>query len=160
MRFRFLKNVITLHRRSDVESAFNTCCILHNLILELDGLDILWESDVNWSNVNPEFENEESEGDGDELVYQDPSYDITLHTEDEKFVPTYVHDLLPAGERRIYEEEAVNFATLQMLLANNLQYMYRLGKLKWWPKVRAAIQGIGIGVNNNHNIYILAWHFL
>lgn len=150
-RFRFLKNVVTLQKREDVENSFVTCCIIHNLILQFDGLDILWESDINWKIVHPVDVNQEDEDENQsevELMFQDPSYDVTIHNED-NFVPLFVHDLLEIGDIRIYNQESISFTTLQLLLANNLQYMYRLGKLRW-PKVRDDIVEAN-DCNNNHN---------
>jgi hypothetical protein len=36
-RFRFLKNFNNLHQQSDIDNAFVTCCMLHNMLLERDG---------------------------------------------------------------------------------------------------------------------------
>ena len=36
-RFRFLKNFNNLNNHSDVDNAFVTCCMLHNMLLEADG---------------------------------------------------------------------------------------------------------------------------
>lgn len=138
-RFRFLKTPVTLQSRTDVENVFIVCCMIHNLVLEADGLDTLWESDVNWKHVHPDDGEEEEE----EVVVQEennPDYDVVLHNPAEDFVPTYVHDLIPVENLRIYQEESMNYSTLQNLLANNLQYTYRLGKLRW-PKTRTEIAG-------------------
>jgi Plant transposon protein len=35
--FKFLKNFNNLHEQSDVDNAFVTCCMLHNMLLEHDG---------------------------------------------------------------------------------------------------------------------------
>jgi hypothetical protein len=45
-RWRFLRNGIVLQNQSSIDFAFFTCCILHNLILEFDGLDNRWEENV------------------------------------------------------------------------------------------------------------------
>jgi Plant transposon protein len=36
-RFRFLKNFINLHQQSAIDNAFVTCCMLHNMLLKVDG---------------------------------------------------------------------------------------------------------------------------
>ena len=47
-RFLFLKHPIWLHEPEQIENAFVTCCVLHNLLLDCDGYDD-WElRDVNW----------------------------------------------------------------------------------------------------------------
>jgi len=62
------------------------------MIRQHDGLDRLWEADVNWKTLNPqddEGDEEPSYSDGE----QDPYYTTTVDPS-EDFVPTYVHDLL------------------------------------------------------------------
>ena len=41
-RFRILKNPIELHHKSQITNAVHTCCTLHNMLLEYDGLDMKW----------------------------------------------------------------------------------------------------------------------
>ena len=48
-RFRCLKLPIYYHDKDCIDNMFFTCCILHNLLLTVDGLDKRWESDVNWA---------------------------------------------------------------------------------------------------------------
>ena len=36
-RFRFLKNFNNLFHQSDIDNAFVTCCMLHNMLLKYDG---------------------------------------------------------------------------------------------------------------------------
>jgi hypothetical protein len=38
----------------EIDMAFFTCCILNNLLLAYDGLDVRWESGVNWTTLNPQ----------------------------------------------------------------------------------------------------------
>ena len=48
-RFRCLKLPIYYHDKATVDSMFFTCCILHNMLLSLDGYDRRWEADINWA---------------------------------------------------------------------------------------------------------------
>jgi Plant transposon protein len=41
-RFRFMKNPIELHNRSQITNAVHTICTLHNMLLNYDGLDSRW----------------------------------------------------------------------------------------------------------------------
>jgi len=41
-RFMCLKQPLCVHRKNEIENIFNTCCILHNMLLTLDGWDN-WE---------------------------------------------------------------------------------------------------------------------
>ena len=56
-RFRFLRNGILIQDKDRKNSVFKTCCILHNMILEFDGLDRRWESNINWETLNPQPNN-------------------------------------------------------------------------------------------------------
>ena len=47
-RFRILKLPLAFRYKSDIDNIWFTCCILHNLLHEYDGLDML-EEDVHWA---------------------------------------------------------------------------------------------------------------
>ena len=53
-RWRFLRNGIVLQDQNSIDNVFFTCCILHNMILECDGLDCRWEKEVDWETLNPQ----------------------------------------------------------------------------------------------------------
>lgn len=42
-RFRILKTGIRLHSTQSVDRIWATCCALHNMLLEVDGLDAPWD---------------------------------------------------------------------------------------------------------------------
>jgi disulfide oxidoreductase YuzD len=106
--------------------------MLNNMILCHDGLDTLWEADVNWKHVNPEYENEEYEDNDNNHATR---YLPTLHNED-YFFPLLVGDLLQQNERRDYGNEKIKFKKLRDMLANHLHLItYVAGELRW-PKVR------------------------
>ena len=46
-RFRVLKLPIQYREKTDIDSMFMTCCILHNIIHTYDGR-LEWERDVDW----------------------------------------------------------------------------------------------------------------
>ena len=52
-RWKILKDAIMLQSQALIDTVFFGCCILHNLILEFDGLDTRWENDVDWETLNP-----------------------------------------------------------------------------------------------------------
>ena len=64
------------------------------MILYQDGLDTLWESGVNWKNLNPKGEDEVAD-DSSEL---DDVYHPIFHNST-TFVPRHIADLIP--EERI-----------------------------------------------------------
>lgn len=47
-RFRCLKLPIFYQNKSVIDNMFFTCCILHNILLNVDGFDARWEENVNW----------------------------------------------------------------------------------------------------------------
>jgi hypothetical protein len=51
-RFRILKTGIRLQSAQAVDDVFLTCCILHNMILENDGLDEEWDEGFNWKGAD------------------------------------------------------------------------------------------------------------
>jgi Plant transposon protein len=67
-RFRFLRHGILLQTQDKVDTAFFTCCILHNLILEADGMDKRWEENVEWDRLNPQPSNSDNGYDDEDLT--------------------------------------------------------------------------------------------
>jgi hypothetical protein len=131
-RFRWFKCPIGLQNKEDIDNAFVTACIINNMILTHDGLDTLWEQDVNWRTVNPRGEDvadPENEYDHDGEIYTP-----TFHDENDNFEPTFVEALLPP-----HSDERDQFLYLRSLLANHLQIQYSEGMLRW-PKTRAEIK--------------------
>lgn len=47
-RFRCLKLPIYYQSKPAIDNMFFTCCILHNILLNVDGYDVKWEQNVNW----------------------------------------------------------------------------------------------------------------
>ena len=131
-RFRWFKCPICIRKKEDVDNAFVTACIINNMILTHDGLDTLWEDDVNWKTINPRGEDvaepENEDDDNDEI------YAPIFHDGNDNFEPTFVEALLPP-----HSDERDEFLYLRSLLANHLQIQYSEGKL-CWPKTRAEIK--------------------
>ena len=50
-RFRILKLPLYFRHKTDIDNVWFTCCILHNLLHEFDGLENL-EADVHWAGVD------------------------------------------------------------------------------------------------------------
>jgi hypothetical protein len=125
-RFRWFKCPIRLHKKVDIDNAFVFACMINNMILHHDGLDVRWEAGVNWKTLNPDGHDEE---DSEEDL---PSFYPIGHAEEEEFLPTFVETLAPnADDDSVYKH-------FQSLLANHLHYTYRRGEL-CWPKPRKDI---------------------
>jgi hypothetical protein len=119
-RFRELKNPVELHHQSDIDNMFWTCCILHNLLIEYDGLDRLWEEDPD---AEPDEEN-------DLMTLQEEraaarvggDVDMTLAT-----VPTAT--VLPLLAEEV--EEELNFFSLRSNLITHFTVAKQKGEVHW-----------------------------
>ena len=47
-KFRCLKLPIYYHNKDHIDYMFYSCCIMHNMLLHFDGLDVRWEQNVNY----------------------------------------------------------------------------------------------------------------
>ena len=56
IRFRFLRGFVVYHDANTIENAFKTAAMLHNMLLEWDGLD-----EFCWDNIHPDGELQEDE---------------------------------------------------------------------------------------------------
>lgn len=63
-RFRILRDGIQYHRAYDITNIFHTCCILHNMLLEYDGLDEYNEEQ--WETLRPQKKAKDDDNDYDE----------------------------------------------------------------------------------------------
>jgi hypothetical protein len=100
--------------------------MLNNFILRHDGLDKLWESDVNWKTLNPNGNEDEDDVEEDD--------DILIHADEEYFIPTYHDYFVPQGS-----SESDKFRSFRLLLSKHLHFTYNAGKLQW-PLTRSAIK--------------------
>lgn len=66
-RFRILKIPILFHKIHQIVNIFYTCCVLHNMLLTNDGLDVpSWETDVDWKHLDGLLGVREGELEGEE----------------------------------------------------------------------------------------------
>lgn len=134
-------------------NVFVSCCILHNLILMHDGLQDLWEVDVNWKTLDPPSAAEELvEAHNDFLSEIDVTPRVGARTNPQASVValednsnrlsiSYIKDLINVDAVHHSNETRQQFEVLRDLLANHLQYTYLQRKLKW-PKSRMKIDSI------------------
>lgn len=130
-RFRWFKCPIRLQNKEDIDNAFITACIIHNMILKHDGLNKLWENKVNWKNINPLGEEEpveEETVENDNVEFVQP----VQHNIDRTFIPMFVESAFGV----LSEIDA--FEKMQALLTNHLNYTYKKGLLMW-PRRRSEI---------------------
>jgi hypothetical protein len=92
-RFRILRSYLTFKYPSTMESIFQCCCILHNMLLVHDGLDTKYNDECFWTHLNPEddVENEVPEIIEDNVTsYQSNNH--TLYLPDELISNSCVGD--------------------------------------------------------------------
>lgn len=120
-----------------MDYVFETCCILHNMILIHDGLDRLWEDVGSWNSINPAAEGVQQVFPGDDPAgaeYIPKFKDIT-----DGWETLIAIDSVPADRRQIYlNDYHQEFIALRDILATLLGEQHKAGRLKW-PKHRKDI---------------------
>ena len=131
-RWRFLRNGIVLQDQNSIDNVFFTCCILHNMILEFDGLDCRWEKEVDWETLNPQPTNSDEGFDEDtETVISNQQILITRRvTEWVSPRENTVEEDFELGNEFV-EEWDNDFNAKRRILIDHFQYAYNLGLVKW-----------------------------
>ena len=129
-RWRFLRNGIVLQDQNSIDNVFFTCCILHNMILEDDGLDCRWEKDVDWEAINPQPTNSDEGFDEDGVV---GNQQILITRRVSEWVSsidnTDEEDIILGNE--IVEEYDNDFNAKRRILIDHFLHAYDLGLVKW-----------------------------
>lgn len=128
-RWRFFKRPSTLLAQIDLENAFFCTCIFHNMILRDDGLDSLWENDVNWDAINPEGEDADHE-EGNDAFWTPEVFDV-----DEVVAPIVVRDFIADVHLHAGDTKQLEFLKLRELLTEHLHFTYERRQLMW-PRIR------------------------
>jgi len=126
-RFRMFMYGVRLHEKIDVEKAFHTACILHNMLHTLNGFDIdQWEKNVLWDRIDPDVEDEERMDDREHSI--DEVGDRLLHL---KLQPIAAMTNPPREPTTPVDIPIQNLALLQTYLICHLDVSFRLGRLCW-----------------------------
>jgi hypothetical protein len=128
-RWRILRNPVAFHSIEDIENIMYCCCILHNLLISADGIDIAWEDDVAWDTLDPD-----AEADGDEIVpnvVEVVDNVVELHAAE---LPVEHHQISQVNSScmRFYEKKK------SILVTHFLQW-YNRGLL-CWPRNMGVVQ--------------------
>ena len=55
-RFRILRNPMEFHRATHIDNIMHSCCIIHNMLLVVDGLNVInWETNIDWELEQSEY---------------------------------------------------------------------------------------------------------
>lgn len=131
--FRFIRHGILLQSQDKIDTIFFTCCILHNLILEADGLDRRWEQSVEWDRLNPQSNNSDTGYDEEDSAR---AQSISLQ---ELRILERVEQYRSATEsedfngNEVVEEVDENFEPKRKLLIDHFKKAYDSG-LVCWPR--------------------------
>ena len=142
-RFQYFNRPSKVDTAKLLRSIFVTACILHNMILRHDGLNNLWEQELNWSRLNGEGDVVEEEDDGEENLEENfvDSY-LPVIFDRNTFHPVRLAEIPPIAYYGEVSVEVREFLTLRDLLSRHLHYTYATGNLRW-PKVRKnCVQGV------------------
>ena len=117
IRFRFLRGFVIYHDPLIIEYAFKTAAMLHNMLLDWDGLD-----DFNWENTDPD-------GDIDE-----PEVALPVHVDDEELFNNERPDqfIQRQNNRNGYVHYLPgNYDLIRSSIMVHWNHQYSLGNVKW-----------------------------
>jgi hypothetical protein len=130
-RFRCLKLPIYYHNKETIDNMFYCCCILHNILLHFDGLDVRWEQNVNYIGMDGDHAHE------DMVIFRQhlsrvrnliPSTDFSLtgiRAVDHRF--RVVH----GSHDTEYES---TYTTHQKQLIDHFAWKYSMNEIQWLKK--------------------------
>lgn len=116
IRFRLLRNPVVYQDGETISNAFKTACMLHNMLLEYDGLN-----EINWENIDPDDDVIEEEVDQaiDEQVPLNPILNNVVQ------MPTYV------------PYHSFQYDKIREALKDHFYYKYQRGEVLWPKKFTA-----------------------
>ena len=144
-RFRFIRHGILLQSQEKVDTIFFTCCILHNLILEADGLDKRWEQNVEWDRLNPQPSNSDTgfyEEDGPR-VHSIGLQELRILERVDQY--RSVTDNEDFNGNEVVEEIDEHFESKRKLLIDHFKKAYDSGLVCWprcFPLVKTRIYNV------------------
>ena len=123
-RFRFFKNGIRYHNKETISAAMKTVCILHNMLLIRDGMDIF-----EWANYDPDLTDDMEE----QIIFNDNIQLLDDNTA-ENTLQNIVHkkDTTIIG-KSFYASNPLNYQRLKELLIISFSHQYLIGSVIW-PK--------------------------
>ena len=130
-RFRCLKLPIYYHDKVTIDNMFYCCCILHNILLHFDGLDVRWEENVNYIGLDGDHAHE------DMIIFRQrlsrvrnltPLTDCTL------MGAVAVEDRFRIVHGECDTEYESSYTTLQKKLVDHYLWKYKRNQIQWLKK--------------------------
>jgi Plant transposon protein len=130
-RFRCLKLPIYYENKCHIDYMFYTCCILHNMLLHFDGLDVRWEKDINYLGRDGNHSLE------DMTIFRQHISRVRNLTPSTDFTSVGVDDM-PDNviiSHGVHSEVVENtYKTLQKKLINHFAWKYSRNEVQWLKK--------------------------
>ena len=140
-RFLILKHALQLHSLLDTDATMFTCCVIHNMLLEIDGFTTKWDTEDFLRDDNDIHENEylatkqkhnanatrlylsKHKKRVEESLLRQAAGDFTRvgHTENDVSLRTEVESI----------ETETSYQILQSRLITHFKYQYADGKVQW-----------------------------
>jgi hypothetical protein len=144
-RFRFIRHGILLQSQEKVDTIFFTCCILHNLILEADGLDKRWEENVEWDRLNPQPSNSDTGFDEEDgpRVHSIGLRELHILERVDRYRSATDNEDFNGNE--VVEEIDEHFESKRKLLIDHFKKAYDSGLVCWprcFPLVKKRIYNV------------------
>jgi Plant transposon protein len=129
-RFRILKTGIRIHSIKSVDQIWCTCCALHNVFLEHDGLNIDWEQGgkSDWEGELGEFDDDEDEYDHSGMGLGN---DITHMGENEDTVDVGDVDIGIQDIQNCREVRHCSYNVFKQRLIEHFDILFKKGLVKW-----------------------------
>jgi hypothetical protein len=126
-RFRCLKLPIYYQDKDVIDSMFFTCCILHNILLHIDGYDVRWEKGVNWQGQDGHHEVDDMPS-----IFKRHRMRVAQTTTDFSIIGI---DAVANNYRIVHgeveEEIEATHAGLKMKLIEHFCYKFKRNEIKW-----------------------------
>jgi hypothetical protein len=136
-RWRFFLKGIELHFQPQIEAAFFTCCILHNMLLDWDDLINPWEKNVDWKRLHPQgLKNNRDLGYDDDGEETDNSQEMiwnrVMNFRNRHRRGNNNNNAVIVGVNNITEvEQDVQHFFLRSLLVEHFAKAYERGEISW-----------------------------
>jgi len=130
IRFRWIWNMIMYYKHDTIEHAFKTACILHNMLLIHDGMDLSqWELKQRWY-VDEEEENDEAKEEEEDInVYNEHNVNEEDRVDDVQRMQEL--STLKVNTDVIRRYRLTDYSLLRSHLIDSFHIQYSLGLLSW-----------------------------
>ena len=135
-RFRLFDQPVRFYKFAQIDNAWKSCCILHNMLITYDGNDLAdWEKDLNWSYIDPYFDTLDGvEIEEDYVHTMDDYYEERSTRERQRAthnlrVPI-VYDTTDRGSS-FHASNVFHYYDKRQQLVRHWNFKYKLGLVKW-----------------------------